>query len=122
MRGLRELETLLKKIHYPNPRYDVEAYSFVMEALDFSLKKLKEPRHLIASELLDGIRKYGIKIFGPMAKTVLEAWGIKSCHDFGEVVFDLVSLGLISKRDSDSKADFKEGYDFQEAFEKPFQI
>lgn len=103
-------------------RFDNEAYSFVLASLDYSLKRLKVPRHLSAEELLTSIREYAIKSFGPMARTVFESWGVKSCEDFGEVVFDLVSLGLITKRDADSRADFKKGYDFQEAFEKPFVV
>lgn len=120
--GSRELRALLGGILVDDPRYDVEAYSFVLDAVDFTLRKLKMPRHVTASELLEGIRNFAIKSFGPMTKTVLENWGIRSCEDFGEIVFHLVSLGLMSKRDSDSKADFKGGYDFQEAFEKPFWV
>jgi uncharacterized repeat protein (TIGR04138 family) len=120
VRRSKDLETLFRNVLVQNSRYDFEAYSFVLEALSFTLQRLKIPRHLNASELLEGIRQFAIKSFGPMSKTVFEAWGIKSCADFGEVVFDLIRMGLITKRDSDSKADFKEGYDFQEAFEKPF--
>lgn len=122
VRRSKDFETLFRNILIQNSRYDLEAYSFVLEALSFTLRKLKAPRHLNASELLEGMRQYAIKFFGPMAKTVFESWGIKSCEDFGEVVFDLVRMGLITKKDSDSKADFKEGYDFQEAFEKPFLV
>jgi uncharacterized repeat protein (TIGR04138 family) len=122
IRRSKDIEELFRNVSIQNSRYDVEAYSFVLEALSFTLRKLKEPRHLNASELLEGIRQYAIKSFGPMAKTVFETWGIKSCEDFGEVVYDLVRIGLITKKDSDSKADFREGYDFQEAFEKPFRV
>jgi len=122
IRRSKDIEELFRNVSIQNSRYDVEAYSFVLEALSFTLRKLKEPRHLNAPELLEGIRQYAIKSFGPMAKTVFETWGIKSCEDFGEVVYDLVRIGLITKRESDSKAEFREGYDFQEAFEKPFWV
>jgi uncharacterized repeat protein (TIGR04138 family) len=122
IRRSKDIEELFRNVSIQNSRYDVEAYSFVLEALSFTLRKLKELRHLNAAELLEGIRQYAIKSFGPMAKTVFESWGIKSCEDFGEVVYDLVRIGLITKKDSDSKADFREGYDFQEAFEKPFWV
>ena len=122
IRRSKDIEELFRNVSIQNSRYDVEAYSFVLEALSFTLRKLKELRHLNAAELLEGIRQYAIKSFGPMAKTVFETWGIKSCEDFGEVVYDLVRIGLITKRESDSKAEFREGYDFQEAFEKPFWV
>lgn len=112
----------LRKVLTDKSPYHTEAYPFMLEALNFTLKKLKAPRHLSAVELLEGIRRYAIKLYGPMAKTVLEEWGIQSCKDFGEIVFHLVDLGFITKSETDSKDDFKVGYDFQEAFEKPFSI
>jgi uncharacterized repeat protein (TIGR04138 family) len=51
-----------------------------------------------------------------MARTVLEHWGIRSCEDIGEVVFNLVGSGVLSASDNDSRDDFKGGYDFREAF------
>jgi uncharacterized repeat protein (TIGR04138 family) len=55
-----------------------------------------------------------------MVITVLEEWGITRCEDFGEIVFNIVEAGLFSKTDTDSRADFQNGYDFEEAFRKPF--
>ena len=117
-----EFQVLLRDVLARDSRYPVEAYSFVMEALDFTIRKFKTPRHITASELLEGIRQHGIKSFGPMSRTVLESWKIQSCKDFGEIVFHLVDCGLLARQESDSKTDFKEGYDFEEAFEKPFQF
>ena len=50
---------------------------------------------------------------------VLE-WGIHTCQDFGEIVFDMVEIGLLAKTDNDSRTDFAAGYDFFDAFRKPF--
>ncbi len=55
-----------------------------------------------------------------MAMTVLEEWGIRNCQDFGEVVFNMVEIGLLAKTEKDSRADFADGYDFYEAFRKPY--
>ena len=116
------MNALLQKGLGPSLRFDLEAYCFVLDALEVTLKKLKVHRHVTADELLDGLRRYAIKLYGPMAKTVLESWKVRRCEDFGEIVFDLVTVGLITKRDADSKSDFNSGYDFIEAFEKPFKI
>jgi uncharacterized repeat protein (TIGR04138 family) len=51
---------------------------------------------------------------------VFEEWGIKDCKDFGEIVFNLVENGVLAKTESDRKDDFANGYDFWEAFRKPF--
>jgi uncharacterized repeat protein (TIGR04138 family) len=55
-----------------------------------------------------------------MTLTVFEEWGIRQCSDFGEIVFNLIEAGVLSKTEKDSRADFAEGYDFEEAFRKPF--
>ena len=115
------IETLFEHFLEHPPKYNVEAYLFVLDALHGSLNRLKLPRHLKAHELLEGIREMSLKSFGPMARTVMEHWGIYSCEDFGNIVFDLVHLGLISKKESDSITDFKEGFNFEEAFERPYQ-
>jgi uncharacterized repeat protein (TIGR04138 family) len=72
-------------------------------------------------ELLDGLRQFALDQFGPLAKTVLNYWGVQRGEDFGEIVFNLVEVGILGKTDEDSRADFKGGYDFDVAFVKPFQ-
>ena len=67
-----------------------------------------------------GIRDYALDMFGPMTPTVLSEWGIHSCEDFGEIVFNLIQHKQATQSQSDSRDDFKGGYDFDEAFRKPF--
>lgn len=55
-----------------------------------------------------------------MAVTVFKEWGVHNCRDFGEIVFNMVEIGLLAKTDKDTRADFQNGYDFTEAFLKPF--
>ncbi|HVM61771.1 MAG TPA: Minf_1886 family protein [Verrucomicrobiae bacterium] len=107
-------------------RYDRDAYYFVREGLDFTIKMLKKDsrgpgRHVSGQELLDGLRRYALDQFGPMSKTVLEYWGIQQCEDFGEIVFRMVDKGILGKTEEDTREDFKGGYDFNEAFVKPYQ-
>ncbi|MGD0744369.1 MAG: Minf_1886 family protein, partial [Verrucomicrobiota bacterium] len=68
----------------------------------------------------DGIRQFALQQFGPMAVTVFEEWGVRHCSDFGEIVFNMVEIGLLAKTDRDSRDDFQNGYDFTDAFRKPF--
>lgn len=118
-------EEALELIRANDPRYDREAYIFVREALDHTQKTIgKDPRgrirHVTGQELLAGIRDYAISQFGPMAMTVLEDWGVHACQDFGEIVFNMVGIGLLAKTEQDSRADFEGGYEFFDAFRKPF--
>lgn len=119
-------EQTLERILRKDRRYQREAYLFVREALDYTqrivTKNGKEPlRHVSGQELLGGIRAYALQQFGPMTLTVLAEWGVHACQDFGEMVFNMVEASLLSKTPSDSRDDFKGGYDFAEAFRKPFQ-
>jgi uncharacterized repeat protein (TIGR04138 family) len=107
-------------------RYDRDAYYFVREGLDFTIKMLKKDsrgagRHVSGQELLDGLRRFALDQFGPMAKTVLSYWGVKQCEDFGEIVFCMVDKGILGKTEQDTREDFKGGFDFDEAFVKPYQ-
>jgi uncharacterized repeat protein (TIGR04138 family) len=106
-------------------RFTREAYHFTREALDHTQKLISREnrgavRHVTGQELLEGIRQFALQQYGPMTVTVLEEWGLKNCRDFGEVVFNMVESGLLAKTDKDTREDFKQGYDFTEAFRKPF--
>jgi uncharacterized repeat protein (TIGR04138 family) len=52
--------------------------------------------------------------------TVFDSWGIQSCEDIGKMVFILIGAGVFGKTEEDSIQDFKDVYDFREAFVKPF--
>lgn len=114
-------EELLQNILDRDPRYSVEAYAFVRSGLDYTVRRLDKPRHVSGQELLDGIREFALSEFGPMTKTVLNGWGIQRTEDVGEIVFNMVETGLLGKTEKDSRADFANGYDFDEAFRKPFR-
>ena len=129
----------LDQIVLKDPRYHREAYLFVREALDHTQKIASKGnktetrqaaatgdivegkvRHVSGQELLAGIRDYALNEYGPMTLTVLNEWGVQRCEDFGELVFNMVENHLLAKTKKDSRDDFKGGYDFEEAFRKPF--
>lgn len=118
--NMYKVAALLKVID-EDKRYDPESYSFVMASLDFTSKKLRRHGHVSGEELLEGIREYAIEQFGPMARSVLEHWGIKTTGDFGEIVFNMIDVGLLGKTNQDSKQDFSDTYDFKTAFDKGFK-
>jgi uncharacterized repeat protein (TIGR04138 family) len=118
MTAAEKFHKLLQK----DSRFDAEAYNFVYEALDYTLKHLvknqrRPNQHVTGPELLEGIRQYGIEQFGCLAQTVLESWGVYETQDFGEIVFNLVEHDLMGKQDSDHREDFKSVYDFSEVFD-----
>ena len=116
------VETLLAR----DPRFTRDAYHFTREALDFTQKLITRENkgglrhHVTGQELLEGIRQYALQQYGPMTVTLFNEWGIHHCRDFGEIVFNMVESGLLQKTEKDTREDFQQGYDFTDAFRKPF--
>ena len=61
------------------PRFAHDAYLFVRDALDFTTKGQRRKNtaavldaHVTGQQLLEGVRLYALKQYGPMALTVLE--------------------------------------------------
>jgi uncharacterized repeat protein (TIGR04138 family) len=115
-----DLETAILDVAQKHGRYKPNAYRFTLEAVNFTVKRLGEMRHVRGEELLDGIRHLALDRFGPLAKVVFEQWGILKTEDFGEIVFQLVDEGLLGKTEEDKPSDFSRGYDFNEAFVRDF--
>ena len=107
-----------------DPRYPRGAYHFLREALDFTIKVRKKAReqasHVTGQQLLEGMRQYALKQFGPMVPTVFEHWRLRRCEDFGEMVFNLVRVGVFGKTEQDSMEDFKGAFTFHDAFVAPY--
>ena len=121
-----DLETAIRRRVLPgDDRYTLAAYLFIYEALVFTQKRLQRDdpnleagrRHVSGQELLEGIREYATRMFGPLAPTVFRSWGLKATDDFGEMVFNLVEHQLLGKTDTDRREDFADGFDFDTAFE-----
>ena len=122
----RSFNEIVEQIIERDPRYGKEAYIFLKEALEFTIKQKKRGKtesgsHVNAEELLDGFRQLALKEFGPMAMTVLEYWGIGASRDVGQMVFNLIGAGVFGKKESDSLEDFDQALDFHIAFVAPFE-
>jgi uncharacterized repeat protein (TIGR04138 family) len=121
-----KLENLLRR----DPRYPIEAYEFVFNALKHSQQLLgrgkaagrDEEAHVTGPQLLLGVRDLARREFGLMARSVFRMWGIQRTDDFGEIVFNLIDAGLMSKTDSDDRRDFHEVYDLDEALTRDYLI
>lgn len=123
-------------------RYKREAYAFVFEALRFAHEQLglgaetpseevetpppegsaEGQRHLTGRELCEAIRKLALDQFGYMAKTVLDSWGVHKTGDFGNIVFNLIDIGEMSKTKHDRREDFEDVFDFETELRQEFRI
>ena len=134
--ALRRLAEIAKQ----DGRYTVDAYLFVQQSLVYAQyelgvrprpfglegeEDLDEPSpeaHLTGQQLCEAIRMYAAELYGLMAKVVLNSWGVKTTGDFGEIVYKLIELGEMTKSNSDRREDFDDLYDFQDAFQRDYEI
>jgi uncharacterized repeat protein (TIGR04138 family) len=110
------LEERLKQVVARDGRYHVNAYRFVYEALDYTVKRLDKKRHISGRELLEGIKNLALEQFGGLAVMVFDVWGVRKTADFGNIVFNLVEADLMSRSEDDSREDFEGVYEFREVF------
>ena len=113
-------ENILDQLQERNPRFHGKAYLFLLSSLHAVMRNLDEPRHISGQELAQGVRELALERYGPMARTVLEHWGIHATEDLGDIVFTLVDLGVLIKQTGDSRADFTDVFDFEDAFERNY--
>jgi uncharacterized repeat protein (TIGR04138 family) len=110
----------MDRIRLKEPRFDERAYLFVLGALEYCQQRLDERRHISGKELALACRDLALEKFGVMAGLVLEHWGVRSSADLGDVVFTLVDLGLLMSQPSDSREEFADVFDFDQAFAREY--
>jgi uncharacterized repeat protein (TIGR04138 family) len=120
MTELQFAEEILDQLRERNPRFHGKAYLFLLSSLHAVLEDMDQPRHITGRELAKGVRDLALDRFGPMAKTVLEHWGVHNTDDLGEIVFALVECGILIKQEEDRREDFRDVFDFEEAFEQDY--
>ena len=108
----RELEDVAES----SGQFRTEALLFLFRALEHCRRRTRRAGHVTGQELTESARLLAISEYGPMAKSVLNHWGVTRTEDFGKLVFLLVKHGLLSKTDDDKIEDFRNGFDFEVAF------
>lgn len=130
----------LPRIIALDPRYGIDAYAFVLEALDQARRKKiaayrarnaetgttrsrrsrsrlpKGAGHVTGQELCHAVRTLALDQYGLLAATVLAHWGIGSTSDIGDIVYNMIATGDLEKTPTDSRSDFDNVFDFQVAF------
>ena len=111
---------IMDRIRLREPRFHEHAYLFVLSALEYCQARLTERRHISGRELSAACRDLALERYGVMARLVLEAWGVTSTADIGDIVFTLVDLGLLISQPTDRREEFADVFDFDEAFEREY--
>jgi uncharacterized repeat protein (TIGR04138 family) len=133
---MSDAATALEKLLSEDKRFKKPAYIFVFDALSYAHSELgmggdaseaseaeeSAERHLTGQQLCEGIRLYALDQYGYMAKCVLNSWGVQTTGDFGEIVFNLIRIGLMRKTPTDRREDFDDVFDFESGLQQSFQI
>lgn len=116
----------------PRPRFHPDAYHFLFAALQYTQQArqyalwadggTRDEGHVSAGELLAGLREYALREYGPLARTVFAAWGVRSTDDFGTIVFELIEQGEMRATERDRIEDFQGVYDFESALVDAYAI
>ncbi len=113
----------LEQIAIEDDRFSPPGIRFVYEALGFTVKKITvEPRHVSGQTLCEGLKKLAVEKWGRMAMVVLNAWGVKTTRDFGEIVYLMIKYEWMSAQSADSIDDFNDVYDFKTVFKDQFEF
>jgi len=113
-------------------RYAYESYEFMFEALSHTQRLFGrapvegenpgQDHHVSGPEILKGVVSLAREEFGFLARTVFQQWGLRKTDDVGEVVFNLIEADLLSKTESDRRADFQDLFDLDRALVDSFSI
>jgi uncharacterized repeat protein (TIGR04138 family) len=129
----------LARVVARDPRYSIQAYALVREAIEYT-ERIRKRRRAVRSrrggkaaaaaaaqnitgrELCEGFRRLVLAQYGLMALAVLNRWGLRSTADIGAIVYNLIASGDVEETPSDSRADFDNVFDFETAFRREFVV
>lgn len=96
-------------------RYPAEAYDFLLSGIAHTQHSLLEKgllnpeksQHVSGQQLVLGCCELARREFGLMAAAVFSQWNIQQSVDIGNIVFNMIHEGLMSKTEEDCIADFE---------------
>ncbi len=127
----------LIKLLCEDRRYKLDGYQFVRSGLEYAQEVLelgraedttlaegevRRVRHVTGQDLSQALKQYAHNQYGFMAKLVLADWGIRTTSDFGEIVYNLIKIGEMTKSPEDRREDFDDVFEFEQALVREFEI
>ena len=111
----------IEKVLLEDGRYPLAAYTFLNEGLRRAARKRHgeltgHSQHVTGEEICLALRDMAVSRWGALAATVLGGWHIHATIDFGQMVYLLIDHDVWGRTPDDSIEDFRDVYDFNEAF------
>lgn len=106
-----------------HPEYAPDAYDFMRSAIDYAaeqLNKSDQSPHLTAEELYLGACAHALEEYGPLARYLLDSWNLRTSHDFGCIVYNLIEAGVFGKQAEDRQEEFDKLIPLDALLESPF--
>ncbi len=108
-----------------DPRYPVAAFCYLAKCLKRLLERKSVENggapsgHVSGKDVCMEMRDSLLRDFGHTAQGVLAQWNIFETSDFGNIVYDLIGIGLLSASPQDSRTDFDDIFDFAKELNPP---
>lgn len=102
-------------------RYPIAAICYVSKCLkrlleqNSSKDEAKKTSHVTGQAICEALRTSLLDDYGVFAQDVLAQWNIHETNDFGNIIYDLIDVGMLSVSPRDSRTDFVDVYDFKSA-------
>ena len=120
----RQAEKSMEDVIKRDGRYPPAAFGFLHEGLTAAAKDVhgeqaavSPNRHVTGQQICAALRNLAVERYGQLAKSVLARWNILSTIDFGNMVYLLIEHGFMKKTQEDSIDDFRDVFDFDQAFQ-----
>lgn len=117
-----EPEIPMEEVIRMDGRYPPAAFAFLHEGLGHAAKmvygeaRAAGQQHVTGQQLCQALRDLAIERYGQLAQAVLRHWNVRETIDFGNMVYLLIDHKFMRKTDEDSLEDFRDVFDFTEAF------
>jgi len=116
-----EREEKIYELYERVSRFKPQAYYLIYMALERCHLIQDRKRHVTGKELVQGFAAEARNQYGPMALSVLNHLGLTCTRDIGELVFLMVSEGLLRSTEEDQIEDFEDVYDFEAEFVQKYE-
>lgn len=101
-------------------RYPVAAFCYVAKCLKRLLASSEgkggNHPHVSGKDICLALKQSFLDDFGTLARGILEQWNLKETNDFGNIIYDLIDVKLLTTSPQDSRSDFVDVYLFKDAF------